>query len=116
MPLFAFFGLFWTTALAGGAAVAVPVVIHLLNRRRYKVVTWAAMRFLLNAQRQNTKRMRVEQLLLLLCRMALVGLVVFAMASVMPWAENLWADWLPWNLGQKSTANTRLHHVIVLDG
>src|SRR5207302_6700318 len=89
--LFAFFGLWSTTLLAGGAAVAVPVIIHLLNRRRYKIVTWAAMRFLLNAQRQNTRRMRVEQILLLLCRMALVAFIVVAMAAVMPWAEPLWA-------------------------
>src|SRR6516165_2964378 len=95
MPLFAFFGLWYTTLFAGAAAVAVPVIIHLLNRRRYKIVTWAAMRFLLNAQRQNTRRMRIEQLILLLVRMALVALIVFAMAAVMPWAEQLWAAVLP---------------------
>src|SRR6185503_17056202 len=114
--LFAFFGLWETTLAVGAGAVSVPIIIHLLNRRRYKIVTWAAMRFLLNAQRQNTKRMRVEQLILLLCRMALVALIVFAMASVMPWAEEVWANWLPWDLGQKVNRNTRLHHVIVLDG
>ena len=51
--------------LAGIAAVSVPIVIHLLSRRRYKVVTWAAMRFLLTAQKQNTRRLRLEQLILL---------------------------------------------------
>src|SRR5438132_6281228 len=91
MSLFAFFGLWETTLLAGVGAVSVPVIIHLLNRRRFKVVTWAAMRFLLAAQKQNTRRMRLEQIVLLLVRMALVALIVFAMASVMPWAENVWA-------------------------
>jgi hypothetical protein len=39
------------TALAvAGGAVSIPIIIHLLNRRRFKVVTWAAMRFLLAAQ------------------------------------------------------------------
>jgi len=49
MALLAFFGLFETT-LFGAAAVSVPVLIHLLNRRRYRVVTWAAMRFLLRGK------------------------------------------------------------------
>jgi len=39
-------------------------------------VVWAAMRFLLNAQKQNTRRMRLEQLILLLTRCAVVLLVV----------------------------------------
>lgn len=116
MPLFAFFGILSTTLLAGGAAVGVPVIIHLLNRRRYKIVTWAAMRFLLNAQRQNTRRMRVEQLLLLLCRMALVALIVVAMAAVMPWLEPVWAV-LPASWFGEATSNfdQRVHHVMVLD-
>src|SRR5438270_4195092 len=83
--------------LAGAAAV--PVVIHLLNRRRYRVVEWAAMRFLLAAQRKNTRRMRIEQLLLLACRVLIVLLIVLAMASVMPWAEKCWAALFP-NVGR----------------
>src|SRR3954452_8302280 len=97
--MFAFFGVWETTLLAAAGAVSVPVLIHLLNRRRYKVVTWAAMRFLLAAQKQNTRRMRLEQLLLLLVRAALVLLVVLAMASVMPWAENVWAAVWPQGAG-----------------
>src|SRR3954462_14426165 len=93
--LFAFFGLWATTPAVGAAAVSVPIIIHLLNRRRFKVVTWAAMRFLLAAQKQNTRRLRLEQLLLLLVRCGLVALLVFAMASVMPWAEQVWAHFWP---------------------
>src|SRR5436305_2515830 len=81
-------------AVAAGA-VAVPVVIHLLNRRRFRVVTWAAMRFLLAAQRRNARRMRLEQLLLLAVRCGLVLLVVLAMASVTPWAEAVWRRLAP---------------------
>jgi Mg-chelatase subunit ChlD len=112
--LFAFFGLWTTTLLAGGVAVSIPVIIHLLNRRRYKIVTWAAMRFLLNAQRQNTRRMRIEQLLLLLCRMGLVALIVMAMAAVMPWAEPLWA-WLPGGKDPTTNTDKRMHHIFVID-
>ena len=49
------------------AAVAIPVIIHLINRKRYKIVPWAAMQFLLAAQKQTRKCMRIEQLLLLVC-------------------------------------------------
>src|SRR5438552_13294782 len=113
--LFAFFGLLPTTLLAGAAAISVPVIIHLLNRRRYKIVTWAAMRFLLNAQKQNTRRMRIEQLVLLLVRMGLVALIVLAMAAVMPWIEPLWAM-LPdgWFGDAMRSNDQRVHHVMVL--
>ena len=58
-------------AVAAGAA-SLPIIIHLLNRKRFRVVTWAAMRFLLAAQRKNTRRMRLEQLILLAVRTLLV--------------------------------------------
>src|SRR6267143_1718013 len=111
--LFAFFGMMFTTLLAGGAAVGVPVIIHLLNRKRFKIVTWAAMRFLLNAQKQNTKRMRVEQLLLLATRMLLIALIVLAMASVMPWMEEaVWANLWPEGSGFTRHSAGRTHKVL----
>jgi hypothetical protein len=116
MVLLAFFGLWESTLLVGAGAVSVPVVIHLLNRRRFRIVTWAAMRFLLAAQRQNTRRMRLEQLILLLVRCALVALIVFAMASVMPWAEAAWAYFWPDGIGRVASRHHRVHHVLVLDG
>lgn len=114
---FAFiFNVWWAALGIGVGAVSVPVIIHLLNRRRFKIVTWAAMRFLLAAQRQNTRRMRIEQLLLLLVRAGLVALIVLAMASVMPWAEQLWASVLPEGMfGKITTRKQRVHHVFVLD-
>jgi tetratricopeptide (TPR) repeat protein len=50
--------------LVAAGAAAVPIIIHLLNRKRFRVVPWAAMRFLLAAQKRNIRRMRIEQLLL----------------------------------------------------
>src|SRR3954465_5270845 len=88
-----------TAVAVAGGAVSVPIIIHLLNRRRFRIVTWAAMRFLLAAQKQNTRRMRLEQLLLLLVRPLLVAFLVIAMSSVMPWAENLWANIWPGGVG-----------------
>src|SRR5438270_13703892 len=110
MTLFAFFGLWETTLLAGAGAVSVPILIHLLNRRRFRVVVWAAMRFLLAAQKQNTRRMRLEQLLLLAVRTLILLLVVLAMASVMPWAEeNVWARVFPDGAGFLNVKSGRTH-------
>src|SRR6516165_682013 len=102
-------------ALAG--AVAVPIIIHLLNRRRYRVVVWAAMRFLLAAERKNAKKMRIEQLILLAVRTALVALLVLAMASVMPWSEKIWHALFPESIARAASFGTaRTHRILVLDG
>lgn len=66
--------------LAGLAAVSVPIIIHLLNRRKFRKVTWAAMRFLQNAIEQNQRRMRVEDMILLALRCLLVALIALALA------------------------------------
>src|SRR5437588_1480693 len=93
--LFAFFGTWAMTLGVAAGAASIPIVIHLLNRRRFRIVPWAAMRFLLAAQRKNTRRMRLEQLLLLAVRTLLALLLVLAMASVMPWSEALWYRLFP---------------------
>lgn len=62
-----------------GALVSVPIIIHLINRMRFKRIRWAAMEFLLKAQKRKRKRLIIEQLLLLALRcllIALVGLLV----------------------------------------
>lgn len=64
---------------AGAAAVGIPIIIHLLFRRRRKPVVWAAMRFLLEAYRQRRRRLRLEQLLLLAARCALIALIALAL-------------------------------------
>lgn len=66
-------------ALAGLACVAIPIVIHLLMRRRRKPVQWAAMRFLMEAYRQQRRRLRLEQLLLLAARCMVIALVALAL-------------------------------------
>ncbi|MFP6901843.1 MAG: BatA domain-containing protein, partial [Opitutales bacterium] len=58
--------------------VLLPVVIHLLNRLRYRTQPWAAMRFLLSAQKQSIRRSRLRQWLVLLMRMlAVLAIVLF---------------------------------------
>ena len=64
----------------GAACVAIPIVIHLLMRRRRKPVRWAAMRFLLEACKQRQRRVQLEHLLLLISRCLLVALIAMAVA------------------------------------
>jgi hypothetical protein len=117
LPMLAFLFATPLAALAvAGAAASVPVVIHLLNRNRYRVVTWAAMRFLLAAQRKNTRRMRIEQLILLAVRTLMVLLLVLAMASVMPWAEAVWHSLFPDSVASGAMRSRRTHKILVIDG
>ncbi len=54
--------------LWGALAVASPIIIHLLSKRRFKIIEWAAMDFLIEADKRNRRRVRLEQLILLLLR------------------------------------------------
>ena len=65
---------------AGGALVASPILIHLINRMRFKRIRWAAMEFLLKSQKRNRRRLIIEQLILLLLRILLVLLAAFLLA------------------------------------
>ena len=68
----------WMMGL-GGLAVSLPILIHLLNKRRFKIVEWAAMDFLFDAEKKNRRRVQLENFLLLLLRclaMFLIGLLL----------------------------------------
>src|SRR5688500_16078420 len=62
------------TFLIGAALVSTPIIIHLINRIRFRRVKWAAMEFLLKAQRKMRRKKILEQLLLLFLRCLLVFL------------------------------------------
>jgi hypothetical protein len=66
--------------LLGLAGVAIPVIIHLLNRRRFDVVDWGAMQFLQISQ-TTRRRLLLEELLLLLLRMGVVAVLALALAA-----------------------------------
>jgi hypothetical protein len=70
-----------TLAAVGLLCVAVPILIHILMRRKRRPVAWGAMRFIAEAYRRQRRRMNLEQILLLLCRCALVALVAFAVGK-----------------------------------
>lgn len=66
--------------LFGLPLLAIPVAIHLLNRRQQQIVKWAAMEFLLDSNIKRRKIWRMDDLLLLLLRTAAVLGVVLALA------------------------------------
>jgi hypothetical protein len=65
---------------AGGALISSPILIHLINRMRFKRIRWAAMEFLLKSQKRNRRRLIIEQMILLLLRILLVLLAAFLVA------------------------------------
>lgn len=67
-----------TLALFALAAIAIPIAIHFLLRRKRSPIPFGAMQFLLAAYRTQRKRLQLEQLLLLLLRCAIVALLGFA--------------------------------------
>ncbi len=75
MPTFLSPLLLWGTLLG-----AIPLIIHLLNRRRFRRVEWAPMRYLKLTIQRNRRRIQLEELLLLLLRMALPVLLFFFVA------------------------------------
>jgi len=86
-------------------AAAAPILIHLWNKRRYRELSWAAIDFLLAAMRKNSRRLQLEQWLLLLVRTLLIVLVVLAVAQ--PFLEQIGLSFVP---GQRTLK------VLVIDG
>jgi hypothetical protein len=66
--------------LVGMAALAIPPIIHFLNRRRHDVVDWGAMQFL-HVNPAKKRRLFIEELLLMALRMGLIALLVSAFAA-----------------------------------
>ena len=95
-----------TVLLWGSALVAAPILIHLLSRRRFRTVDWAAMEFLLDAERRNRRRIRLEHLLLLLMRCLIVLLIALLVARV--FLE-------PSGLAARVTEGGRVEHLVLLD-
>ncbi len=88
----------------GIALVALPIIIHFINRLRYRTVQFAAMEFLLQSQNKNRNRVLIEQLLLLLLR---ILIVLFLLALIARFILD--PQQLALFRGQKT------HHVVLID-
>jgi len=60
--------------------MAVPLILHLLTRRRVQQVVFPAFMFLLGSKRRSLKLLTLRQWLVMLCRMAAIGALVLAFA------------------------------------
>ena len=66
----------------GAIAALVPLLIHIFNRSRFKVVAWGAIHLLESVLRKNRRQVQLEQLILLLIRCAIPILFAFALARM----------------------------------
>ena len=66
--------------LAGAAAFLIPLLIHLLNKRRVQTVRWGAMHLLQEVLKQRKRRFRIEQWLLLMTRIAIPIILALCLA------------------------------------
>jgi hypothetical protein len=92
-------GLLWF-ALGG----AIPIIIHLLHRQKFKRIRWAAMEFLLQALKKTRRRMQLENLLLLLLRILIM--VLLALAIARPFFREAPVE---------AIGDTDCHHFFVID-
>jgi hypothetical protein len=94
----------WHFLAAGAICALGPVIIHLLNRRRYKVVQWAAMDFLREAMQRNRRIMQLRDMLLLVLRTAAV--LLFGLALARPYFSE-----------RRESSSDRLpvHAIVLLD-
>ncbi len=91
--------------LLWAAAAVAPLLIHLLSRRKHREMSWAAMEYLLAAIEKQSRRMRLEQLILLAVRTLLVLLFVLALAELLTDQIDL-----------VTRSDQRVHRLFVLDG
>ena len=94
----------WQFALAGAICAAGPIIIHLLNRRRFRVVQWAAMDFLREAMQRNRRIMQIRDIILLVLRTAAV--LLFGLALAQPFFASR---------EEEFSERQPLHAVIVVD-
>ena len=98
---------FLNPALLWGLGLAsIPIIIHLLFRRQFRRVEWAPMKYLKLTIQRNRRRVQIEQLLLLLMRIAIISLLAFLVARPVIHSLGL-ARWLG--------GSTRTSRIVVLD-
>jgi len=82
--------------LAAIPLIGLPLLIHLVNQRRYQTMPWAAMIFLLAANRLSRGFARLKQWLILAARTLVIAGLVFALA------RPLASGWLGLAAGSKT--------------
>jgi len=80
----------YPTFLIALLAIAIPIIIHLFNFRRYKTVLFSDIQFLKNIKKETKKKLQLKHLLILIARILAVASLVFAFAQpYIPVANNV---------------------------
>src|SRR5436853_5556162 len=66
--------------LVGLAAIAIPVLVHLIQREKKRVVEFPSLMFLRRIPYQSVRRRRLRDVALLMMRLAALALIVLAFA------------------------------------
>ncbi|MBU3698740.1 MAG: VWA domain-containing protein [Candidatus Kapabacteria bacterium] len=67
-------------ALFGLAAAGIPLLLHLLNLRKLRIVEFGSIRFLLELQQKQVRRLKLQQILLLILRTLIIVFAVLALS------------------------------------
>jgi hypothetical protein len=84
--------------LVGLVAAAVPIIIHLLNRRRVKRVKFSSLEFLDEVNKQRMRRINLQRILILILRTLAILALVFAFARPTLRSGLLFAGSVPKNV------------------
>ncbi|RLS39983.1 MAG: hypothetical protein DWH81_07700, partial [Planctomycetota bacterium] len=79
----------YPSLLFGLLLASAPIIIHLLNRKRFIRVDWAPMKYLRLTLKTNRRRLQIEQWLLLALRTLAVMALIFAIARPVGKGTNL---------------------------
>ena len=88
--------------LLGTTAASIPVIIHMIHKRKAQKILFPTIRFLKSSNERTARRQRIQDLLLLLLRMLLLILLAVALAQPFIGERHL-------GLGE------RVHAIILLD-
>ena len=80
--------------LAGAAAFLVPLLIHIFNRSKFRVIKWGATHLLESVIRVNRKRIQIEQIILLIIRCAIPILLAVCLARMVIQEWNNFLNWI----------------------
>src|SRR5947208_15252287 len=95
---------FLNFALLGGVlALSIPIIILLFHKSRFQIVKWGAMHLLEAVLRTNQRRIKIEQIILLIIRAAIPAILALCMARPV------------WRGVQKLMGEARTSTVILLD-
>ncbi|MCL2639749.1 MAG: BatA domain-containing protein, partial [Phycisphaerales bacterium] len=66
--------------LWGSLAATIPIVVHLLHRRKIVPIQWGAMQFLLETSLKKSRHLKINHWLLMLLRMTILFLLAILLA------------------------------------